>query len=120
MQKTRENMGRLTLELRAGGSPCASTRNYNKLVNKPTVNGIELAGILSLEDLHIVSEKTESEWGDMPDYCPAVGEICYYTDTTRIKVGDGETAISDLPYLSAEFNTMRDDGDGLFVSSLNL
>lgn len=113
-------MGRLTLELRTGGSPCASTRNYDKLANKPMINGVELAGVLSLEDLHIVSEKTESEWAGIPDYCPAAGEICFYSDTSRIKVGDGVTAISELSYLSAEFNTLRDDGTGLFVSSLSL
>ena len=111
-------MDRLTLKLNTGGNPCASTRTYDKLFNKPRINGVELMGEITLGDLHIASADTEAGWEENSAYIPGRGEVCAYTDTARIKIGDGETPISELPYVNAEYNTLRDDGDGLYVSSI--
>lgn len=113
-------MEHLILKLNNDGNPFASTRNYNKLVNKPTINGQEISGDVTSEGLHIVVQKTVEEWAADPEYIPVAGEICLFLGTNNIKIGDGTTAINELPYVSAEFNTLRDDGDGLFVSSINV
>lgn len=76
------------------------TSDYERLRNRPQINGVTLQGNQSSSDLHIVSENTEEGWEDMPDYTPKRGEICVYTDTNKIKIGDGVVAIVDLPYVT--------------------
>lgn len=75
------------------------TRNYERLINKPQINGVELAGNVSSADLNIVSENTVDGWDEIKLYVPKAGEICIFTDTGRMKVGDGLTPIVDLPYI---------------------
>ena len=50
---TRDN---LTGELNVGNS--GGTRNYEKLINKPSINGTELIGDVSTEDLGIIEDKS--------------------------------------------------------------
>lgn len=76
------------------------TSDYERLRNKPQINGITLQGNQLSSDLHIVSENTEYGWEQMPDYVPKTGEICVYTDTSKIKIGDGIVPIVDLPYIT--------------------
>lgn len=78
------------------------TRNYNNLGNKPQINGVTLAGSRTAAELYIVSENTAEGWAAEPAYLPKAGEICLYTDTGRIKIGDGTVAIADLPYIGQE------------------
>lgn len=78
------------------------TNNYNYLNNKPQINGIELSGNQSLSDLHIVSENTEEGWSGLPFYVPKNGEICLYSDTGRLKIGDGSVPIVDLPFANQQ------------------
>lgn len=73
--------------------------NYDKLTNRPQVNGITLTGNQTLVDLRMFSENTEDGWNRMPLYFPKAGEICLYTDINRIKIGDGEVPIVDLPFI---------------------
>lgn len=81
--------------------------NYNRLTNKPTINGVIVSGNLTLQDLKIVSENTTSGWNATPDYIPKAGEICIYTDHAviddvvyyGIKIGDGLAYLIDLPFV---------------------
>ena len=80
------------------------TRNYNNLINKPQINGVTLIGNTTLADLNIVSENTAEGWGSNPAYIPKYGEICLYSDTGKIKIGDGSVPIVDLPYVGSQDN----------------
>lgn len=86
--------------------------DYNRLVNKPSINGVELSGEKSAQDLYIVSENTTAGWGENPMYLPKRGEICVYTDHHSvtddmgnvlvypgIKIGDGNAYLIDLPFV---------------------
>lgn len=90
-------------------------KDYNKLSNKPSINGVELSGDVSLQDLYIVSENTRAGWDSNPQYLPKAGEICVYTDYMTvqddmghnitypgIKVGDGNAYLIDLPFVGEE------------------
>lgn len=78
------------------------TRDYEKLLNKPSINGTVLLGDQTSADLNIVSENTEDGWSKTPEYVPKKGEICFYTDTVRMKIGDGSVCLVDLPYVGSE------------------
>lgn len=93
----------------------SATVDYNTLVNRPSINGVELVGNKSSADLNIVSENTTSGWNSNPQYLPKRGEICVYTDYTTIqddmgnditypgiKVGDGNSYLIDLPFVGAD------------------
>jgi len=77
----------------------AGTTDYEKLKNKPSINGVVLIGDKTSVDLNIVSENTESGWAGTPMYVPKKGEICLYTDTGKIKIGDGSVCLVDLPFI---------------------
>lgn len=77
----------------------AGTTDYEKLKNKPSINGVVLIGDKTSVDLNIVSENTESGWSGTPMYVPKNGEICLYTDTGKIKIGDGSVCLVDLPFI---------------------
>lgn len=85
--------------------PSPGTRNYERLINKPSINGVQLVGNQSLADLNIVSENTTAGWDVTPTYVPKYGEICLYSDTGRIKIGDGVVPIVDLPFVGAQDTT---------------
>lgn len=82
-------------------NPLPGTRNYENLVNKPQINGIDLSGDKSSIDLKLVSENTEAGWAARPTYIPKRGEICLYSDITKIKIGDGYAAVGDLPFIGS-------------------
>ena len=84
----------------SSGEGGGGTSDYNSLFNKPKINGVNIIGDLSSSDLGIVSENTTSGWDAVPDYTPKAGEICYYSDTGKLKIGDGLAYIADLPFLS--------------------
>lgn len=83
-------------------SPLAGTTNYEKLYNRPQINGIALSGDQTAVDLGLVSENTQAGWNGMPEYIPKAGEICLYTDTGKAKIGDGKVPIVDLPFLCTD------------------
>lgn len=95
-------------------------KDYSHLDNKPSINGVELSGDMSAQDLYIVSENTTSGWNSNPQYLPKKGEICIYTDHYRmqddmgnelvypaIKIGDGNAYLIDLPFVG--------DGDRYYI-----
>ena len=88
-----------SLSIALNGNSIPGTRNYNNLTNKPSINGVTLSGDKTIVDLGIVSENTEAGWSGTPLYVPKRGEVCVYTDTARIKVGDGVVPVVDLPYI---------------------
>ena len=81
-------------------APSAGTSDYERLKNKPSINGVVLSGDKTSVDLKIVSENTTDGWNENPLYVPKRGEVCLYTDTNRIKIGDGSVCIVDLPYIN--------------------
>lgn len=94
----------------------AGTTNYDKLANRPTINGYTLTGNMTSADLQIVSEDTTAGWATKPLYVPRKGEICIYTDHNTytdeqghtvtapdMKVGDGAVPIVDLPFVGDGF-----------------
>lgn len=89
--------------------------DYERLVNKPRINGVELVGAKTSQDLHIVSENTTAGWNADPHYLPKQGEICVYLDYEivqddmgntltypGIKIGDGNSYLIDMPFVGAE------------------
>lgn len=90
----------LNIALQGGGS--AGTRNYEALYNQPRINDVILIGNRTLADLKIVSENTSEGWQENRLYVPKLGEICIFSDTHAIKIGDGSVAIADLPFIGGE------------------
>lgn len=84
------------------GNAMPGTRNYELLTNRPRINGVELVGDLSHVDLGIVSENTTEGWALTPMYIPKKGELVIYTDTEKIKVGDGQAYLVDLPFIGGD------------------
>lgn len=58
----------------------------------------KLKALLS-EKADIVSLNTSSGWANKTSYVPKLGEFCLYTDTQTLKIGDGQVAIVDLPFV---------------------
>ena len=87
----------------------AGITDYNRLKNKPSINGVELIGNQTAESLYIVSENTVEGWSQTPTYIPKNGEIVLYTDYAKddqdrpipaIKMGDGSAFVADLPFVN--------------------
>ena len=83
--------------------------DYERLKNKPSINGVELIGNQTSASLYVVSENTVEGWGQTPMYIPKNGEIVVYTDYAKddndnpipaIKIGDGNAFIADLPFVN--------------------
>lgn len=86
-------------------------RDYNLLHNKPSIEGIELKGDKSLEDLGIERFRfgTVEYWNSDPTVVSQAGTIYVYTNyydvdgqpVPNFKVGDGTTYLIDMPFISA-------------------
>ena len=44
---------------------------------------------------------TSEEWEGVPSFIPLKGEIVIYSDLNKMKVGDGETELHELPFIDA-------------------
>lgn len=57
---------------------------------------------------------TPDEWSQATNFSPLKGELIVYNDTTnpRMKIGDGETNVNDLPFINNAFVTVNLDGAG--------
>lgn len=95
--------------------PVGMIADYDMLMNKPSVNGVELSGDKTSQELYLINENTASGWNSIPQYIPKRGEICIYTDYTattdeqgnaiicpEIKIGDGEAYLIDLPFVGVD------------------
>lgn len=97
-------------------TPVSGAKSYEKLTDKPSINGITLSGNLSSAELSLApsSVKTTSEWNLLPTYIPALGEIVIYTDRNTIgdvvyqgiKIGDGLAYVVDLPFVGDDVYQM--------------
>lgn len=50
----------------------------------------------------IVSSNTSTGWANKATYVPKLGEFCYYTDTQRLKIGDGTTTVASLSFVKGD------------------
>lgn len=86
-------------------------KDYEKLDNKPSVNDVELLGNKTSEELHIVACKTSAEWAQLTSLVSMPGEIYVYSDgggvdplgkpIPKIKIGDGNAYVVDLPFAAS-------------------
>ena len=91
------------------------TKNYEKLVNKPSINSVELVGALSAEDLGLgrIYYDTTANWDAQGELIGERGAVYIYSDHTiledevgnktpiaGIRIGDGNAYLSDLPFIS--------------------
>lgn len=99
-----------TLELTSATPIVAGTSNYERLKNLPQINGVTLIGNKTPADLHLVSENTSAGWDAEKLYVPKAGEICVFSDTGKIKIGDGVVPVVDLPYISqSDYDAVMDE-----------
>lgn len=90
--------------------PSAGTSNYERLKNLPQINGVTLIENKTPADLHIVSENTSAGWDEDRLYIPKSGEICVFSDTGKIKIGDGVVPVVDLPYIAqSDYDAVMDE-----------
>ena len=99
----------------------AYEKDYEILDNKPQINGVELIGNKTSEDLHIVACKTSAEWAALTTLVSMPGEVYVYSDggtdaqgnpIPMIKVGDGNAYVVDLPFTTAiDFRITQADID---------
>ena len=90
--------------------PWSQGSDYEQLNNKPRINGEELVGNKTSEDLKIVYENTTSHWNELRDFVPPKGAIIIYSDHSTydgrpvpgFKVGDGSAYLIDLPFSDAD------------------
>ena len=85
--------------------------DYNALRNKPSINGVELIGDKTLEDLGITILRidTTTNWNLQRDLIAAYGTIYVYSDYQNvdgllvpgIKIGDGTSYLIDMPFIGS-------------------
>lgn len=98
--------GKLSSSGSIGGS--LSQHDYNTLRNKPSLNGFTIQGNRYSNDYNLatVYYDTTENWHESGDVVSEKNVIYVYTDYKEtddgtivgIKVGDGETTISNLPF----------------------
>lgn len=99
-----------TLELTSATPIVAGTSNYERLKSLPQINGVTLIGNKTSADLHLVSENTSAGWDAERLYVPKAGEICVFSDTGEIKIGDGVVPIVDLPFIAqSDYDAVMDE-----------
>lgn len=89
--------------------------DYSPLHNKPKVNGVELVGNKTSEDLKIVLRDTTKNWNAQASLIAEKNVLYIYIDyqikdngdgtftyTPGIKVGDGTSYLIDMPFVGAD------------------
>lgn len=89
--------------------------DYNKLINRPSIQDVPLEGSLTLQDLGTTTifYNTTAYWDSLLDLVPERGSIYIYSDyaedsysedayTPGIKVGDGSSYLIDLPFVATQ------------------
>lgn len=98
-------------------------KNYERLTNKPKINGVELFGDKTAYELGLaykIKYDTVEGWASNIDYVPIEGELIIYTNYSvkdgvnipAIKVGDGLAYAVDLPFVG-------DDIRDAFLAHIN-
>ena len=94
------------------------SKDYNKLENKPSIEGIILEGDIRLPEIGVrsIQYHTEAEWNAQSTLLTTEGAIYIYSDHTKIidpdtrevtvipaiKIGDGVSYLSQLPFLGED------------------
>lgn len=96
----------------SGNMSAPSGGDYNRLVNRPSINNVELLGNKTSQDLGlpIIYYGTTEEWNSRIDIVSERQAIYIYTDhriesdvaLPAIKVGDGNSYLIDLPFVTAD------------------
>lgn len=103
-------------ELSGGVQLPYTIADYEQLTNLPEVNDITLIGNKTSEDLNIVACKTSAEWAQLTTLQSVKGEIYIYSDAgedadgnpaPKIKIGDGNAYVVDLPFVDADAHDIR-------------
>lgn len=89
-------------------------KDYDQLINKPSIEGIVLEGDTLLSELNAATllYHTEAEWEERSALITTKGTIYVYSDHTKIidpsggitiipaiKIGDGVSYLSELPFI---------------------
>ena len=56
----------------------------------------------TLKARQIPKNDTRANWDKATNFIPKLGELVLYTEENRIKIGDGSTAVVNLPYLTEQ------------------
>ena len=99
-----------------GDAQTITTGNdYNRLINKPVINNVELVGSLTAEDLGLgqVLYDTTANWEAQGALIAEEGIVYVYSDAyyiedevgnrtpiAGIKIGDGNAYLSDMPFVT--------------------
>lgn len=84
-------------------------KDYNILINKPSIEGVELKGNKTLEDFGITRSfyNTTEGWDSQPSLIAKEKAVYFYWDHKTdkegnpipgVKIGDGVTLLKDLPF----------------------
>lgn len=118
MQNLRLNLtsgNNLNLKMNSGSSlklqlkeASGGTKNYNDLVDKPSINNVVLVGNKTLEDLGVpeILYNTTEYWNSQIGVQSKAGVLYVYSDYKEedgvyipgVKIGDGNAYIIDLPF----------------------
>lgn len=103
------------------GPSAGGTSDYNKLINKPIINSIELKGSLTARDLGLanVYYDTMANWAKQPTLITEEAAIYIYSDygglvdgagniipIAGIKIGDGTSYLIDMPFITDQLTAM--------------
>lgn len=53
------------------------------------------------KDMAQAKSDASANWARAVSFVPKKGEIVVYSDLNKIKIGDGETKLADLPFMSS-------------------
>lgn len=93
-----------TLSLETPVAHSSGTNDYEKLYNKPSINGTELVGDYTIT----CKSDTTQAWDSQLSFVPEKGELIVYIDRHTLqdgtavpgfKIGDGKAYLIDLPYV---------------------
>lgn len=103
------------------GPSAGGASDYNRLINKPIINSIELKGSLTARDLGLanVYYDTMANWAKQPSLVTEEAAIYIYSDYASlvdgagnvipiagIKIGDGTSYLIDMPFITDQLTAM--------------
>ena len=98
-----------------GSVQTVTTSDYNGLLNKPSINSVELVGALTAEELGLgsVYYDTTEHWEAQPELIAERATVYIYSDyyyiedeggnrtpIAGLKVGDGTSYLIDMPFVT--------------------
>lgn len=98
-----------------GSVQTVTEKDYNNLINKPTINSVVLTGSLNARDLGLgnVYYDTTEHWNSQPQLIAEESVIYIYSDyqtyedgsgnqypIAGLKIGDGTSYLADMPFVT--------------------